>query len=73
MVVETDLGNANEREASPKHFYLYKEKSDLEGFQRDFKTFFYKYLSHSHTCQKKAHARFKKEKKNNNNCTGLAN
>ena len=40
MVVETDLGNANEREASPKHVYLYKEKGDLEGFQRDFKTFF---------------------------------
>ena len=51
MVVETDLGNANEREASPKHFYLHKEKGDLEGFQRDFKTFFYKYLSHSDTCQ----------------------
>ena len=54
MVVETDLGNANEREASPKHFYLYKEKGDLEGFQRDFKTFFYKYLSHSDTFSKRA-------------------
>ena len=51
MVVETDLRHANEREASTKHFYLYKEKGDLEGFQRDFKTFFYKYLSHSDTCQ----------------------
>ena len=51
MLVETELGNANEREAKPK-LYLYNEKGDLEGFQRDFKTFFfYMYLSHSDTCQ----------------------
>ena len=40
MLVETELGNANEREAKPK-LNLYNEKGDLEGFQRDFKTFFF--------------------------------
>ena len=39
MLIETELGNANEREAKPK-LNLYNEKGDLEGFQRDFKTFF---------------------------------
>ena len=40
MVVETDLGNANEREASPKHFYLYKEKGDLEGLPKRLQNIF---------------------------------
>ena len=48
MLVETELGNANEREAKPK-LNLYNEKGDLEGFQRDFKTFFFTCICHTLT------------------------
>ena len=37
--------------ASPKHFHLRNDKGDLKGFQTNFETLFYKYLSQSDTCQ----------------------
>ena len=36
---------------SPKHFHLRENKSDLKGFQTNFETLFYKYLSQSDTSQ----------------------